>query len=95
MLFRSSWGSLGVLLGRLGAPSGSLGHSWVCLGLSQGFQASSATLVSRFPRLPGIQASPTCLRSSTGVFVSIVAGSCLVDGRQLQTLVYVVRLDML
>ena len=58
---------------------GSLGHSWVCLGLSQGFQASSATLASRFPKLPGIQASPTCLRSSTCVFVSFVVGSCLVD----------------
>ena len=74
-----SWGSLGALLGSLGAPSGSLGHSWVCLGLSQGFQASSATLASRFPKLPGIQASPTCLRSSTCVFVSFVVGSCLVD----------------
>ena len=74
-----SWGSLGALLGSLGAPLGSLGHSWVCLGLSQGFQASSATLASRFPKLPGIQASPTCLRSSTCVFVSIVVGSCLVD----------------
>ena len=91
-----SWGSLGALLGSLGAPLGSLGHSWVCLGLSQGFQASSATLASRFPKLPGIQASPTCLRSSTCVFVSIVqpfyrflprfvsfvVGSCMVDGRQ-------------
>ena len=59
-----------------------LGHSWVCLGLSQGFQASSAILASRFPKLPSIQASPTCLRSSVCVFVSIVVGSCLVDGRQ-------------
>ena len=74
-----SWGSLGALLGSLGAPLGSLGQSWFCLGLSQGFQASSATLTSRFPKLPGIQASPTCLRSSTCVFVSIVVGSCLVD----------------
>ena len=65
-----SWGSLGALLGSLGAPSGSLGHSWVCLGLSQGFQASSATLASRFPQ-------HVCDRQL--VFVSIVVGSCLVD----------------
>ena len=49
-----SWGSFGALLGSLDAPSGALGHSWVCLGLSQGFQASSATLASRLPKLPGI-----------------------------------------
>ena len=79
-----SWGgSLGVLLGLscalLVLSWGSLGLSWVCRGLSQGFQASSATLASRFPTFPGSQASSTCLRSSTCVFVSIVVGSCLVD----------------